>query len=59
MKPEEILEMQTAMASTAAMIREYYESLIAEGFSKEEALILTAEYQKAFISAMFLRKQND
>lgn len=33
----------------APVVKKYYESLLKEGFSKEEALILTVEMQKSIM----------
>lgn len=40
----------------APVVRRYYEALIEAGFSKDQALRLTVEWQSATIAAMFNKR---
>lgn len=44
--PEEVQEALEAMRQLAAGMREYYESLIAAGFTEEQAFKMTCEFQR-------------
>jgi len=47
--PLDAIEMRKAIMDLAELVREYYKSLLAQGFSKREAMELAIDYQRACV----------
>lgn len=48
-----------AMGELAILVRAYYESLLEQGFSRKDALALTAEYQTAIVTSGIAANTNE
>ena len=49
MTPDQVVEAKHAMAGLAELLREYFQRLRAEGFSRREAMQMVLDYQREIV----------